>query len=225
MSQETQWAGLKAYGFSDLACAVIMGHAMAESGCETNRLQGDFEVTRSWSQTYTKMVDDGRVTREDFAARGPGGGGYGWLQWTYPQRKYGYYDNAKANGFSVGSEQAALSWLWEELHQPEYQPVLDALMNGNNLRQMSDVFMKRFERPADQSEKACSYRASLCQQMLDKFGGKYHPDTKPDGKWDWKIALIQYVMNHDGYWGEPDGHKSQEFFAAYEQYGADMKNC
>ena len=118
MSLETQWAALKALGLPDPAAAVVMGHAFTESNCETNRLQGDMEMTRSWSKTYTSMVDSGEITRDDFIFRGPNGGGYGWLQWTEKSRKAGYYDNAKALGVSIGSQEAAVTWLWAELHQP-----------------------------------------------------------------------------------------------------------
>ena len=152
MSRETQWKALRSLGIPDLGCAAIMGNALAESGCECNRLQGDFEITRSASRAYTQLVDDGAISRDDFTYRGPGGGGYGWLQWTYPARKAGYYDNARKLGVSIGSEEAAISWFWTEVHKPEYAAVLDAILYGTDLRAASDVFMRKFEAPADQSE-------------------------------------------------------------------------
>ena len=59
MSRQTQWGLLDRLGLSDKAKAVIMGHAMAESGCEPNRLQGDFKADRSESKSYTEQVDGG----------------------------------------------------------------------------------------------------------------------------------------------------------------------
>lgn len=222
MSEKTQWDGLKALGLSDPAAAVVMGNAQCESGCETNRLQGDFEATRSWSRSYTSMVDSGEISRDDFIFRGPNGGGYGWLQWTERSRKAGYYDNARRLGVSIGSEKAALSWFWEELHQPGFAVVLEALVHGTDLRSMSDVFLRRFEMPADQSEAAASYRAARCQEMLDRFGGS-SPDPDEDG-WNFDVALLQLQMARDGYWPKDriDGKKSPEFREAIVKYAADV---
>ena len=222
MSLETQWAGLKALGLSDPAASVVMGHAFSESDCETNRLQGDMEMTRSWSRTYTSMVDSGEITRDDFIFRGPNGGGYGWLQWTERSRKRGYYDNAKKLGVSIGSEEAALSWFWEELHQPQFAPVLDALEHGTDLRAMSDTFLRRFEMPDDQSEKVAAYRSARCQEMLDRFGGTAPDPAEP--AWDFDVALIQLQMARDGYWPKDriDGKKSPEFRETVVKYAADV---
>lgn len=223
MSEKTQWNGLKAYGLSDLAAAVVMGHAFAESGCETNRVQGDFEVTRSWSRSYTSMVDAGEISRDDFIFRGPGGGGYGWLQWTERSRKLGYYDNAKRLGVSIGSEEAALSWFWEELHQSGYAVVLDVLEHGTDLRAMSDVFLRRFEMPADQTESAAAYRAARCQEMLDKYGGSApEPAQAEDPATAAVVGMLQLCMAINGYWpwGQITGEKSPEFRAKIKEYAA-----
>lgn len=224
MSVKTQWDGLKALGLSDLAAAVVMGHAKTESGCETNRVQGDFEATRSWSRSYTSMVDAGEISRDDFIFRGPGGGGYGWLQWTERSRKRGYYDNAMKLGVSIGSEKAAISWFWEEVNKPEFSVVRNALINGTDLRAMSDVFLRRFEMPADQSEAAAAYRAARCQEMLDKFGGSA-PETSAGGPDpDMTIRLLQLCMAQDGYWPEDQltGVKSPEFRVKIKEYAADV---
>lgn len=226
MSEKTQWDGLKTLGLSDLAAAVVMGHAKTESGCETNRVQGDFEATRSWSRSYTSMVDAGEVSRDDFIFLGPGGGGYGWLQWTEKSRKRGYYDNAKKLGVSIGSETAALSWFWEEVNKPEFSVVRTALINGTDLRAMSDVFLRRFEMPADQSEAAAAYRAARCQEMLDKFGGSVPEASAGCPDPDMTILLLQLCMAHDGYWHAPvDGIKSPEFRDAIKEYAADVAAC
>ena len=178
MSRKTQWDALKKLGFSDKAAAVIMGHAMAESGCECNRVQGDFSAGRERSKAYTAQVDAGNISEHDFVFCGPGGGGYGWLQWTFPSRKEGLYDTARRLGVSVGSEEAAIEWFRSEIAQPEYAAVRDALIGDGGIREMSDVFMRRFERPADQSEGACAYRAKLCEDMLRELAGA-EPGTSP----------------------------------------------
>ena len=232
MSKETQWKALRALGIPELGCAAVMGNAMAESGCETNRLQGDFEITRSASRAYTQLVDDGAISREDFIKRGPGGGGYGWLQWTYPTRKAGYYDNAKALGVSIGSQEAAISWFWTEVHQPEYKKVLDAILTGINLREISDVFLTVFERPADMSEGVRIARARMGQEILQEYGGKDpqpepEPDPQPAAGWDFTVAIQQCCMVRDGYMQPADvtGIKDKKYREIYPEYAADCAAC
>ena len=231
MSRETQWKALRSLGIPELGCAVVMGHALAESGCECNRLQGDFEITRAASRAYTQLVDTRSITRDDFIYRGPGGGGYGWLQWTYPTRKAGYYDNARQLGVSIGSEEAAISWFWTEAHKPEYAAVLDAILHGTDLRAASDVFMRKFEAPADQSEAACANRARLCQQMLDTYGGQEPQpepaEPEPDPDWDFTVAIQQCCMVRDGYMKPQDvtGKKDKKYREMFPEYAADCVAC
>ena len=231
MSKQTQWSSLKKLGFSDNACAVIMGHAMAESGCECDHVQGDFSADRSKSKAYTAQVDAGNISEHEFIYDGPGGGGYGWLQWTFPQRKEGLYDTAKGLDVSVGSEETAIEWFWNEIHQPEYSIVWKALNSDMTIRGMSDVFMKHFERPADQSEKACAYRAKLCEDMYKEFSQASRPEphakdpvqaTFPPNP---SIKQIQYVMWDNGYWPieEINGYKSVKFFNKLREFVDDME--
>lgn len=242
MSRKTQWAALKALGLSDKAAAVVMGHAMAESGCEPWRVQGDFDAARTKSHLYTKWVDSGYITREEFINNGPNGGGYGWLQWTARDRKTGLYDTAKASGLSIGSEDLAVKWFWQELHQAGFAPVLDALTGDGTIREMSDVFMKRFEMPADQSESACISRAELCQQAYDEFSGTVPTTDTPtqenavegqqsatggNRKWvDASVMTLQSVMRFNGYWDdEIDGIKSDAFRKRIVEFANDVANC
>ena len=220
MSRKTQWDALKKLGFSDKACAVVMGHAMAESGCECNRVQGDFSADRARSKAYTAQVDAGQISEHDFVFRGPGGGGYGWLQWTFPSRKKGLYDTARRLGVSVGSEAAAIECFRSEIREAEYAPVWNALKGDGSIREMSDVFMRRFERPANQSESACAYRAKLCEDMYRAFAGNAPEASQvdvPDAPYwpprtlclDMKgadVRMLQAILGARGYGcGEIDG--------------------
>ena len=163
------YKALRKKGLSLKATAVALGHGLEESGNECNRLQGDFADNRAKSISYTENVDSGKIIRDDFIFHGPNGGGYGWLQWTFWARKAGLWNKAKALGVSVGSVEAAVEWFWDELHLSEYADVLKALKSDMSIREMSDVFMHKFERPADQSEGACARRANLCQKMFNKY--------------------------------------------------------
>ena len=134
MSKQSIWNLLKQKGFSDVAAAGIMGNMEAESNCESNRLQGDFGTTREKSINYTKQVDEGYVSRDDFIYNGPNGGGYGLCQWTYYSRKAGLYDLAKMRGLSIASEDVQIEWLCNELAQGEYASVLQTLRTSGSIR-------------------------------------------------------------------------------------------
>ena len=182
MSKQTIWEFLKSKGFSNVAAAALMGNMEAESNCVPNRLQGDFTTGFTRSVEYTKKVDNGEISRHDFIHNSPGGGGYGLMQWTYPTRKAGLYDLAKEQCLSVGDAFIQVEWLVRELSQPEFKPVLEILQNSVSIRDCSDVLVKKYLRPADQSEAVCAYRAKLGREFYQEFadGEAEDPDGQPD---------------------------------------------
>ncbi len=182
MDKKTIWEFLKSKGFSNVAAAALMGNMEAESNCVPNRLQSDFTAGFTRSAEYTKRVDSGEISRHDFIRNGPGGGGYGLMQWTYPARKAGLYDLAKEYCLSVGDAFLQVEWLTRELWQPEFRPVLEMLQNSVSIRDCSDVLVKKFLRPADQSEAVFAYRAKLSREFYQEFtdGEAEDPDGQPD---------------------------------------------
>ena len=182
MSKKTIWEFLKAKGFSDVATAAIMGNMEAESNCVAVRLQGDFTAGFARSNEYTAKVDSGEISREQFVYNGPGGGGYGLCQWTYWSRKAGLYDLAKSQGVSVGDEFIQVEWLVRELWQDEFRSVLNTLQNSESIRECSDVMIKKFLKPADQSDAVCVQRAKFAREIYSEFAGgeAEDPDGMPD---------------------------------------------
>ena len=188
MSKETIWKFLKHKGFSDIAAAAIMGNMEAESGCVSYRLQGDFGKDFMKSKEYTAQVDNGTVNRYTFMYHGPGGGGYGLCQWTYPPRKAGLYDLAREQGLSSGDEFLQVEWLTRELWQDEYKVVRETLEKSVSIRECSDVLVKVYLRPADQSEAVCKQRAALGREFYQKFSQAEAED--PDGIPDDEAGLV-----------------------------------
>ena len=180
MSKETIWRYLKHKGFSDVAAAALMGNMEAESNCVSTRLQGDFISGFKRSIDYTAQVDAGNISRHEFIYDGPGGGGYGLCQWTYPPRKAGLYDLAEEQGVSVGDEFIQVEWLTRELWQEEYKAVRETLEKSPSIRECSDVIVKQFLKPADQSEAVCKYRADLGRAFYQQFSEAEAED--PDGQ-------------------------------------------
>lgn len=171
MSKQTIWNGLRLRGFNETATAAIMGNMEEESSFFPPRIQGDFTNGYKKSIDYTAKVDRGEILRSDFIYRGPGGGGYGLCQWTYPTRKAGLYDLAMGRSKSVGDEEAQLDWLMRELNDPEYTAVLNKLHSDADLYDMTATFLRKFEKPADQSDGACKRRTQNAQRVLKEYGG------------------------------------------------------
>ena len=181
MSKKTIWDLLKAKGFTDVAAAAIMGNMEAESNCISYRIQGDFSTGYQKSKDYTANVDHGVISKDDFIYHGPGGGGYGLMQWTYFSRKAGLYDLTFPEYNSIGDEAPQINWLDEELNQPEFQSVMGTLALSNSIRECSDALIKKYLRPADQSEAVCVQRAKLGQDFYNEFaiGQAEDPDGQP----------------------------------------------
>ena len=196
MSKETIWNYLKHKGFSDIAASALMGNMEAESNCISNRLQGDFTSEYTNSLIYTDLVDKEIITRDSFVNHGPGGGGYGLMQWTYPPRKAGLYDLAEEQNVSIGDEFIQVEWLTRELWQDEYKAVREILEKSPSIRECSDVIVKQFLRPADQSEAVCKYRADLGRTIYQQFSAAEaeDPDSHPEDEGLVKITDKEFQL-------------------------------
>ncbi|MBR0391295.1 MAG: hypothetical protein IJK38_03125, partial [Oscillospiraceae bacterium] len=69
-----------------------------------------------------------------------------------------------------------------ELFQDEFRPVLNTLQNSESIRECSDVMIKKFLRPADQSDAVCVQRAKFAREVCAEFAGgeAEDPDGMPD---------------------------------------------
>ena len=63
-----------------------------------------------------------------------------------------------------------------------FKPVMETLQNSVSIRDCSDVLIRKFLRPADQSEAVCAYRARLAREFYQEFadGEAEDPDGQPD---------------------------------------------
>lgn len=180
MSKQTIWNELKRRGFSDIAAAAIMGNMEDESNCISFRVQGDFSKDYKYSADYTAQVNAGNISQHEFVYDGPGGGGYGLCQWTYPSRKAGlYYQAFNDWQCSIGDEALQIAWLTSELKQPEYSKVMQTLKTSVSIKECSDIFCTQFERPADQSEATLKKRADYARSFYQEFSQAEAED--PDG--------------------------------------------
>lgn len=145
--------------------AAMMGNLYVESRLNPMCLQGSYAKKLDMTdKSYTDAVDNGSYTRDQFAHDGAG---YGLAQWTFYARKEALYDFAKAGGFSIGSLNMQLDFLWNELQA--YKTVLKAIKTATSVREASDVIVKRYEKPANQSEKFLQNRANYGMKYYEKF--------------------------------------------------------
>lgn len=172
MSKSSIWARLKAKGFSDTACAAIMGNMQHESAFRSNNVEDRSGIP---DEVYTAQVDNGSYSRQRFLSDAYG---YGLCQWTYYTRKIALYDLVKQRGVSVADEQAQIDLLVHEL-QTDYRSVYDVLVSGASLYDMTAKFMRSFENPADQSAGAINGRVNAAQAIYNEFAGTT-PEPAPE---------------------------------------------
>lgn len=172
--EKAMWDHLKGLGLSDIASAVTMGHFFAESGLRSNNVENSYEDDLGLTdKTYTASVDNGSY--DNFA---DDRAGYGLAQWTYPTRKKALLEFALAAKKSIGDWAMQLNFYWKEVQG--YKAVMDAFKTGTDIRAVSDIFMVKFENPADKSNEAKQRRASYCQKYYDKYASKTTaPETEP----------------------------------------------
>ena len=143
-------------------CA-LMGNWDVESHFNSKNMQNCYE-TQSWNDnTYTEAVDNGTYT--EF---GVDRIGYGFVQWTSSGRKTGLLNYARSTKSSIGSANMQVNYALYEL-STAYKSVLKELQNATNLREASDIACKKYERPADQSEKKLQNRANSGQAIYNQL--------------------------------------------------------
>lgn len=142
--------------------AGLMGNLKAESNLNPKNMQNSYEKKLGFNDdTYTKAVDNG--TYKNFCTDKVG---YGLAQWTSDGRKKGLYDSR--NGRSIGDLDVQLEFLWKEL-STSYRGVLNGLLVADSVREASDLVLKKFERPKDQSAAVQVKRASYGESFYKSY--------------------------------------------------------
>ena len=179
---EIIWKFLRSKNFSAYATAGIMGNMYAESGLEPKNLQYEYEKSLGMTDTqYTAAVDNGTYTNfiHDSA-------GYGLVQWTWYSLKEELYKFCKAKGKSIGDITTQLECLYQQLTNLK---LISSLNSSKSVREASDIFLTKFEKPKNQTEYIKNLRATYGQKYYNEFansekGGltsnmKYSNSNKP----------------------------------------------
>lgn len=177
-NKEYIWGALLSDIGNEYGVAGLMGNLQAESGLIPYRVQGDFSDGYTESISYTSKVDSGVISENDFVNNGPGGGGYGLAQWTFPTRKQALYNMKKSGGYSsIGSVELACAYLLYELKN-DFPSVYSTLKSATSIRLASDSVLHDFESPAEQGESVEILRSELGTAIYNELSGS--PPIDPD---------------------------------------------
>lgn len=153
-------------GFSIYGIAALMGNLSAESGLDPKNLQNSCEKRLNYTDAeYTAAVDNG--TYKNFTYDGAG---YGLPQFTFPSRKETFYKYAKAAGKSIGDLETQLLFMVEEMKK-DFKSVYSALKTASDVKTTSDLVLKKYEAPKDQSDAVKRKRAEYGQEYFNRFSG------------------------------------------------------
>ena len=166
-NEQTIWTFLLSMLGNPYGTAAVMGSFYIESRLDPSLLQSTYAKKMGMtSAEYTAKTDSGEYPADSFINDHAG---YGLAQWTYWSRKESLLNYAKSMGRSVGDLNTQLQFFWNELQS--YKTALNALKTATNIRDASDVFTKRYEKPADTSDTALKRRADKAQEYYDMFVG------------------------------------------------------
>lgn len=166
MTEKQMFDYLVAGGLSPIGAAALMGNFRAESNFNSRNLQNSYQGKLGHTDdSYTEAVDNSSYT--NFVRDGAG---YGLAQWTYWSRKENLLNFAKSAGASIGDKVMQLNFTLWELNG--YKAVLEVLKTATSVREASDVVLKKYEQPADQSDAVQVLRAGYGQEIYDRCTGK-----------------------------------------------------
>ncbi len=163
MSVEQQiWDYFKNKGFTDYGIAGIMGNIYAESRCQPNNLQDNGNRILGWSDAqYTQKVDN-----KEYNNFVNDGYGYGLVQWTFSSLKADLYNLCKVRKKSIADIDCQLDIIYYHL---QTHKILDGVKTAKSIREASDLFLLKFERPKDQGESVKATRANYGQKYYNQF--------------------------------------------------------
>ena len=220
-------AGCTLYG----ACAA-MGNIYAESGANPRNLDNLCENKPGYKYTdatYTEAVDSGEITRDLFLH--PLGDsrqyGYGFCQWTSAGRKAGLYDMVKTRGVSIGDARVQTEYMLSEL-KTSYKSVWKVLQTATTVQEASDIFLVKFEAPANTGSSVKKVRASYGDQYLKLYQKK---EENKVSKIKNAVARAEAIALDDshGYdqvdrWGNPNYDCSGLVISCLEAAGIPAKS-
>lgn len=190
MSTQTIYNAFRAAGMTHAGALAMTGNFAEESNNISCRVQGDFSKGFLMSVSYTSDVDSGVISKHQFVHSGPGGGGYGLAQWTWPPRKERLYDFARQSKKSIGDEQMQVAFAVKELKQ-DFPSLWQSLCNTDDLHSAVSNVCYLYENPAVKNVEA-RYKAAL---DIEASLGAQEPSFAPAESEYWPPRTVDKSMN------------------------------
>lgn len=153
--------------------AAVMGNLYAESTMNEKCMTG--KAAKSWdADQYIIAINNGSYTKDQFAHDGIA---FGLVQWLYWSRKEALYEYTIIDNLSIANPYAQIGFMLTEL--PKYKTVWNALINATDILEASDIFMMRYEKPANQSEAMKERRRKYASEFFTLYYGQ-QPSPEPD---------------------------------------------
>lgn len=169
---------------NDYGVSGLMGNLMAESNLNPELLQSTGRQAYSLSNAkYCEAVNHEIITKSKFIRDGFG---FGLAQWTYRTRKERLYNHWLSyknccNKANIGDLYIQLEYLVMELKSKSYKTkVFDKLKNVKSVMEATEIVMKNYEKPADQSDKALKKRYDYAEKIYKTMNGEV--STTPTAK-------------------------------------------
>ena len=174
MDNETRIWEILRKDFTQIATAAIIGNLISESALRPDNVQNSYEGKLGNDKTYTERVDSGVYGREKFSKDSAG---YGLAQWTHHSRKGALWDYLKLEkNVSIGDLDGQAEFITLEIKSNA--KLYNDLNACTQLRQATEIILKRYERPADQSAANVDRRTKNAQGVLDRHVSASTDQTK-----------------------------------------------
>ena len=152
--------------FTPQGIAGIMGNLYKESRFKTNNLQDTYNQNFGMTdEQYTAGVDNN--TYNLFINDGAG---YGLAQWTWSGLKKDLYLLCKSRKKSISDLDCQLDQLYLHLQS---EGIFNEIKNATSINQATEIFMKKFEKPKDQSDAALNERIGYSKKYYTQFNNNF----------------------------------------------------
>ena len=189
---------LRKAGLTDAVTLGFLGNWQQESGCETNRLQNDFDPFRRASKYYTMGTETGAISRQQF---GSDQKGYGLAQWTYVNeartagRKFDLYDFWKRyDGKDLDDIDMQIDFVFYELMNG-YRNVRAQLEGCTDLWTATDIICRQYEQPENNNVDTRVRYAEEIEAQIDKNEWSAAGKAERGGQAVTKTEAVNKVLN------------------------------
>ena len=202
-----------------------MGNIASESGFNTMCVQGDWAKPdpQQYDLEYVNKVNSGEISDNDFIHNGPGGGGFGLVQWTYWTRKKGLYEYATDKGVGIDDVDMQINYFLGELtgkgDAAAYTTRIrkgsigdegvtathDDWANATSVEDATLQFMRFFESPGSIS--SLSKRQTAAQKYYDMFSGKERPEVGGENWTTQGVSCPRYKQSGQSWSNYPYNYK------------------